>query len=208
MSLRSRISLHPADRDTLNGLATEYHYMHRPVHQRSCPFGWIVGFDGNLTMPDGKPCGFILYANIHYTRLTGEFGFPGLPTKWQVLSLARLWLHDDLPRNSETAVIAQTLRQTGHDHAAMVQRRWLDIHPPRYPDEPYHIRKVISYSDTRYHRGTIYRAANFREYGRTRSQKRHKNSRSPGLDGTELICFIYDLDKPAFEYVPAQPRLI
>jgi len=130
-----------------------------------------------------------------------------LPTKWQVLSLARLWLHDDLPRNSETVVIAQTLRQTGHDHAAMVQRRWLEIHPPRFITEPYHIRKVISYSDTRYHRGTIYHAANFREYGRTTSQKRHKNSRGAGLDGAELICFVYDLDKPAVEFKPPQPRL-
>ena len=207
MSLRKRIDLLEADRDTLNALAVEHHYMHRPVHQRGCPFGWVVSFDGSETRPDGKPCGFILYANIHYTCLTGEFGYPGLPTKWQVLSLARLWLHDDLPRNSETVVLAKTLRQTGHDHAAMVQRRWIEVHPPRYPEEPYHIRKIISYSDCRYHRGTIYQAANFRECGYTTSQKRHKNSRGPGLDGATLIRFIYDLDKPTFEYQPEQPRL-
>ena len=191
MGLRQRIELVEADRDLLNELATAHHYMHRPVHQRSCPFGWRVVFDGETDRLDGLPCGFIVFASIHYTRLRGEFGYPGLPTKWQVLSLARLWLHDDLPRNSETCVIGKAMK--------LVQRRWLDVHPPRYPDEPYHICKIVSYCDTRYFRGTIYRAANFREVGRTVSQKRHHGSRGPGSD-SELICFIYDLPEPRWDY--------
>lgn len=191
MGLRQRIDLVVADRDELNDLATRYHYMHRPVHQRSCPFGWRVQFDGAPDLPDGLPYGFIIFASIHYTLLRGEFGYPGLPTKWQVLSLARLWLHDDLPRNSETCVIGKALK--------LVQARWLEVHPPRYPDEPYHIRKIVSYCDTRYFNGTIYRAANFREVARTVSQKRHHNSRGPGSD-SELICFIYDLSEPRWRY--------
>jgi hypothetical protein len=166
--------------------------MHRPVHQRSCPFGWRVSFDGSLDVGP-HPAGFIIFASIHYTKLRGEFGYPGLPTKWQVLSLARLWLHDDLPRNSETCVIAKALK--------LVQRRWLEVHPPRFLDEPYHVRKIISYADVTYHRGTIYRAANFREYGRTVSQARHgrRNTRGKGA-AAELICFIYDLPKPRWSY--------
>jgi hypothetical protein len=191
-SLKTRISLVQQDRDTLNDLAKKYHYMHRPVHYRAVPFGWQVAFDGEIYHADGTPNGFIIFASIHYTRLRNEFGYPGLPTKWQVLSLARLWLHDDLPRNSETVVIAKALR--------LVQHRWLDVHPPRFLNEPYHIRKVISYSDTRYHLGTIYRAANFREVARVKSQKRHKNSRGPGMDNAELICFIYDLPEPRWQF--------
>jgi len=64
------------------------------------------------------------------------------------------------------------------------------------------VRKVISYADTRYHEGTIYRAANFRESGRTVSQKRHKDSPGPGIGDTELIRFIYDLKEPRWEYQP------
>ncbi len=191
-SLRQRIALQDADRDWLNEMASQHHYLHRPVHRRSCPFGWGVLWDGELYQPDGLPSGFIVFASVHFTRLRGEFGYPGLPTKWQVLCLARLWLHDTLPRNSETCVIAKALK--------MVQRRWLEVHPPRYLDEPYHIVKVISYADTRYHQGTIYRAANFREYGRTVSQVRHKNTRGHGADGAELICFIYDLPEPRWQY--------
>lgn len=124
------------------------------------------------------------------------FGYPGLPTKWQVLSLARLWLHDDLPHNSETVVIAKALK--------LVQHRWLEVHPPRFLDEPYHVRRIISYADTRYHRGTIYRAANFREDGRTVSQKRHHNSRSEGIGDAELIRFVYDLPEPRWTYEATQ----
>lgn len=199
--LPQRIELIPKNRDWLNAQATMYHYMHRPVHPRSTPFGWGIRFDGEEFQPDGVPSGFIIFASIHFVRLTGEFGYPGLPTKWQVLSLSRLWLHDNLPRNSETVVIAKALK--------LVQRRWLEVHPPRFPLEPYHVRKIISYSDCRYHTGTIYRAANFREVGRTVSQARHSNTRGGGMNGAELICFIYDLSEPRWKYEqPMQDRLL
>jgi hypothetical protein len=181
-------------------MATKYHYMHRSVHPRATPFGWAVQFDGQLYRPNEDPCGFIIFASIHFTKLRNEFGYSGLPTKWQVLSLSRLWLHDDLPQNSETVVIAKCFRQKGHEKLALVQRRWLEVHPPVYPDQPYHIRKIISYADTRYHNGTIYKAANFRETGRTVSRKRHRNSRGPGIGEAELIRFIYDLDEPRWKW--------
>ena len=188
VSLRQRISLSVMGRAWLNAMATVHHYMHRPVHRRASPFGWAVNFDGELYQPDGAPSGFIMFASIHYTRLRGEFGYVGLPTKWQVLSLSRLWLHDNLPRNSETVVIAKALKQ--------VQARWLEVHPPVDWNQPYQVRKIISYSDSRDHQGTIYRAANFREVGRTVSAARHKNTRGGGMDGAELTCFVYDLPEP------------
>ncbi len=194
MTLRERIQIEPAKRDWLNAAAAQYHYMHRAVHQRACPFGWQIRFDGEQYQPDGAPSGFIMFASIHYTRLRGEFGYAGLPTKWQVLSLSRLWLHDNLPRNSETVVIAKALRQ--------VQERWLQVHPPVDYSQPHQIRKIISYADTRYHTGTIYRAANFREYGRTVSQARINGTRGDGMAGGELICYIYDLDEPKRYTVP------
>ena len=194
MGLVQRIELVQADKKWLNDMATEYHYMHRPIHARAVPFGWRVRFDEQENQPDGKPSGFIIFCSIHYVRLAGVFGFDGLPTKWQVLSLARLWLHDDLPRNSETCVIAKAMK--------MVQRRWLEVHPPRYLDQPYHIRRIISYADTRFHQGTIYKAANFREDGRTVSQKRHHNSRGEGMGDAELIRFVYDLDEPRWKFDP------
>lgn len=195
-SLRARIQIEPARQQWLNGMATQYHYMHRPIHRRAFPFGWAVRFDGDLYQPDGAPSGLIMFASIHYTKLRGEFGYAGLPTKWQVLSLSRLWLHDNLPHNSETVVIAKAIKQ--------VQARWLEVHPPVDYGQPYQIRKIISYADTRYHAGTIYRAANFREYGRTMTQDRHQGTRGDSQAGGELICYIYDLDDPKRYTTPQQ----
>lgn len=197
-SLRDRIDLHIAPRRWLNQWAEALHYLHRPVHPRASPFGWAVSFDGERTLPPGIPMGFIIFASVHFTKLKDEFGYPGLPTKWQVLCLSRMWLHDDLPCNSETVVIAKALK--------LVQRRWLEIHPPRFPNEPYHVRKVISYADVGAgHTGVIYRAANFRCVGRTVSAPRHKNTRGTG--GFELICYIYDLPEPHWKWVSPQMTL-
>lgn len=99
-SLRQRIQLIQAPTAELNQIATTYHYLHRPVHQRACPFGWRVAFDGQLTQPDGAPSGIIMLSSIHFTKLRGFFGYPGLPTKWQCLHFSRLWLHPNLPKNS------------------------------------------------------------------------------------------------------------
>lgn len=192
--LRDRIELITAGRKWLNDQAEKYHYMHRRIHDRACPFGWRIVFDGKHSMPDGKPCGFIIFASIHYTRLRDVFGYPGLPTKWQVLSLARLWLHDDLPPMSETCVIAQAHK--------LVQRRWLEVHPPRFLDEPYHILKIISYADNEHHKGTIYEAANYKMDGVTTSAKRHKNTRGIGMDGHKLTRYVYTLPEPKWTYAP------
>jgi hypothetical protein len=210
----SSFSLTEQSVDWLNTMTTEHHYMHRAIHRRSCPFGWSVSWNGEVYRTDGRPNGFIVYASIHFTRLRGEFGYEGLPTKWQVLSLARLWLHPDFQTGGvfyspeilpgyydRKDVFRSTLATTILNQSIeLVQSRWLEVHPPRFMDEPYHILKVISYADTRYFAGTIYRAAGFRETGRTVSQKRHKNTRGSGLDGAELIRFIYDLPEPAWSY--------
>jgi hypothetical protein len=194
VNLRQRIDLIPESRRWLNTQAVNHHYMHRPIHDRACPFGWRITFDGLLDMPDGKPCGFIIFASVHFVRLKGVFGYPGLPTRWQVLSLARLWLHDELPPMSETCVIAKAHK--------LVQRRWLEVHPPKFLDQPYHILKIISYADNEFHKGTIYEAANYKLSGKTTSARRHKNTRGPGMDGHELTRYVYDLPEPRWDYSP------
>ena len=208
--------------DWLNEMATRHHYMHRPIHFRACPFGWAVAFDEQIFQLDGRPTGFIVFASIHFTKLRGEFGYPGLPTKWQVLSLSRLWLHPDfqvggryftsalLPGFTDRKGVFRSTLATQIIEIALqlVQWRWLEVHPPRFPNEPYHILKIISYANTHYFRGSIYRAAKFRDTGLIKSQKRHKNSRGVDIGNDELRRFIYDLDEPEWNYNPLQPKLI
>lgn len=205
-------------RDWLNIAAELYHYMHRCVHPKSCPFGWSLNWQGNTLRPDGRPNAFIIYASIHYTRLKNQFGYEGLPTRWQVLSLARLWIHPDfqasgklydsniLPGFTDRKGVFRSTLATEIMRLSLeqVQRRWIEVHPPRFPDQPYHIRKIISYADTEFFSGSIYRAFGFKEIGRTISQKRHKGSRGPGMGEHELICFVYDLPEPSWSYEPIQ----
>lgn len=205
----------------LDEMCIQHHYMHRAIHQRSCHFGWALAWDGNALRPDGRPNGFIVYASIHFTRLRGEFGYENLPTKWQVLSLARLWIHPDLQSGGELfspdilpgfvdrkgsfrSTLASTMIRSSFQ---LVQSRWLEVHPPRFLEQPYHILKIISFCDTRYFTGAVYRATGFRYCGTTISQRRHKNTRGPGMDGASLMRFIYDLPEPAWIYQPAQMQL-
>jgi hypothetical protein len=55
--------------------------------------------------------------------------------------------------NAVTRVLAQALYRVVFDY--------LMLHPPCFLDEPFEITDCLSYCDRRYHRGTIYRAANF-----------------------------------------------
>lgn len=209
MSLRDRIELVERPKRWLNQQAATQHYMRRAVPHRALPFGWGVRFDGEDTLPDGKPAGFIIFSLVHFTKLTGEFGYPGLPTHWQVLHLARLWLHDELPKNSETCVMAKAHH--------LVQRRWLKVHPPVFPEQPYHILKIISWADTRFHIGTVYKAANYRYHGETIGAPRHPSKRvTVGSDiVTEraaepkriLRCFILDLPEPRWSWEPQVEQL-
>lgn len=200
MKLAKRLDLIEASTKWLNEQAVKHHYMHRRIHPRACPFGWRVVFDGQHAMPDGKPCGFIIFASVHFVRLKDVFGYPGLPTRWQVLSLARLWLHDDLPPMSETCVIGKAHK--------LVQRRWLEVHPPRFPDQPYHILKIISYADNEYHKGTIYEAANYKMSGTTISAQRHKNTRGSGMSGHRLTRYVYTLPEPTWKYEPLVQQVL
>src|SRR3990167_4027301 len=182
LPLPQRIRLERAERDWLNKQAIKHHYMHRAVHPRSFPLGYRLIFDGE-SRGNGTPCGFITFASIHFVKQRDLFGYPSLPTKWQVLSLARFWLADTLPKNTATAVLGKLLRVQGEEKICRVGRGWLGVHPPRFPDDPYHIRLIISYADkTHGHEGTIYKAANFERVKETKSQRRHTNTRGPGLD--------------------------
>ncbi len=76
------------------------------------------------------------------------------------MNMARMWLSPVVQRggeryvpNAATQVIAAALARIGYDY--------LMLRPPVYLDEPYELRACLSYCDTRIHRGTLYRAANF-----------------------------------------------
>lgn len=145
---------------------TSSHYLRAPVDPRARPMCYII-------MCEGYPFGLVILGIPHATRCRGWWGYEGLPTQWQVVDLSRIWLSPDIQRGGDacepgivpgyfdrnnlwrptvaTWAIGEVLQRVQADRV----RLW----PPVYPAQPYHIRLAISYSDPKFHRGTIYRLA-------------------------------------------------
>lgn len=159
--------------------AMRHHYLGRPPDPRCRPLAYAV-------MIAGRKVGAVWFGRPESTRC-----YQGLLTygsrddvaagraaydRWEVLNLARLWLHRDVQEGGRlhsprwlpgfvdrrgvwrstlaSAVIRQALARVGYDY--------LIAHPPVWVGQPYAIRAVLSYCDTRLHRGVVYRAAGFR----------------------------------------------
>lgn len=177
----------------------ESHYLHKAVDPRARPMTYIVH-------EDGLRLGVVMLGIPHATRCRGWWGYPGLPTQWQVVDLCRIWLDPSLQGGGSrcrfgvvpgfrdrrgvwhpmvaTWVIGQVLGSVQRDRVAL----W----PPVYPDQPYHIRLAISYHDPQYHRGTIYRQSH--------ALPLYKNDRGavPGPSGKFGWC--WPLPEPAWEW--------
>lgn len=159
----------------------EDHYLHRWPDPRSLPFAYVVQVNGNSHAEDGRINGLLVLKKLQHHKQRNLFGYPGLPTAWQVLDLARVWIHPQWQTpgvNLFSRAVSQVLKR--------VQRDWLDHHPPRFPDRPYHVEIVVSYADNRFHKGTAYKACNFQEWGQS--------------DGKTL--YIYRLPPPRWAWQP------
>lgn len=192
MKLRNRIALVRAPIDWANDLVTREHYLHRAVHWRAHPFAYRVELDGEV-------CGVIVMATPHWTKQKRLFGYPGLPTKWQVLVVSRVWLDPSVQlrqanghaNNVASCALARMLKQ--------VQRDWLEHHPPVFPDDPYHIRLIIAHADTSQgHEGVIYTAANFELWGETKNSRRRHTTRGED-NGARKLIYVYRLKRPRWE---------
>lgn len=132
------------------------HYLHRFPDPRSLPFAYVLEYNRELHARDNRLLGFIVMKKPQNHRHSGLFGYEGLPTAWQVLDLCRVFVHPDLQQpglNIFSQMVSKVIRR--------VQQDWLQHHPPRFPNLPYHIELIISYADLRYHTGTAYRACSF-----------------------------------------------
>jgi hypothetical protein len=112
-----------------------------------------------VAVAGGIKCGAVIYAHPPKETLVRYGG--------NTLELARVWMHDALPRNTETWVIAKTLR---------ILRRMR-------PD----LIAVVSYADpSRGHEGAIYRAGNWKMDGMTEEER--KTPRCDYLDERGVLC--------------------
>lgn len=149
----------------------QYHYLRRYPDPRSLPFAYVLVVDGELHQRDGRLNGLIVMKKPQHHKHRGLFGYEGLPTAWQVLDLARVWVHPDWQIHAANGHALGMFSRMVSLMTRQVQRDWLEHHPPVFPELPYHIELIISYADLRFHTGTAYRAAGFTQVSRPDADK-------------------------------------
>ncbi len=90
------------------------------------------------------------------------------------IELRRFWTEDNTPKNTESYCIARMLKDMG----------------------AYGYERVIAYSSTEHHQGTIYRACNFEMIGKTKGGKKDSWENRPGRkdrDTSQKMKFEYML---------------
>lgn len=168
--------------DWAQRMVVAHHYLRSPVDVRCRPLAYVLRLGA-------EPVGCLVFGRTQSTscyqgELTYGSGYDvrtgrALFDRWRLLNLARVWLSPDVQHGGRLArpelmpgvpghtdrkgvywpyvaswAIGQALRRVGFDYLA--------AHPPCFVEQPYQIGAVLSYCDTRLHRGTIYRAAGFR----------------------------------------------
>lgn len=154
----------PADLEWAQQVVVSSHYLHSRVHRQARPAAYVIRNAAGLR------CGLIIVGLPHATRNRGWWGYPGLPTQWQVVDLSRIWLDARLQQGGEwccAGIAPGFVDRKGNWRPATatwairqvlqrIQTDWVSLNPPVYPDQPYHVRLAISYHDPRFHVGTIY----------------------------------------------------
>jgi hypothetical protein len=196
MHLYGELTLEVADKAALRWaqrMVTEYHYLHAPVDMRGRPLCYLLHHQASwgADAAAGPRCvGIVMASRPEATRCyQGGLTYGGLDDvragrarydRWEVLNISRVWLHphvqwggkyhrpEEIPGYTDrrgvwrstlaSALLRAILGRVGFDY--------LRAHPPVDCDQPYQIRAVLSYCDTRLHKGTIYRASGF-ELART-----------------------------------------
>ncbi|NJL53927.1 hypothetical protein HC928_01390 [bacterium] len=179
------------DSETVYLAIQREHYLHRWPDPRSLPFAYRLYVDGYPPEIGNLPHGVIVFKKPQHQRQRGLFGYIGLPTHWQVLDLARVWINPALQRKQANGHASNLFSQFTSAAIRRVQWGWLDHHPPRYPDLPYHIRVIVSYCDLAHHDGTAYRASNFRWIGYTSDRTKEvyaRHLRVPHKSWSPAMC--------------------
>lgn len=184
-------SVERCDEHIARPVIERFHYLKRWPHPLSLPFAYRLRVNDARMAPDGRPWGIVVMKKPQHGKHSGLFGMDGLPTCWQVLDLARVWVHPSLqktPVSDErggwtcggpsawigTNRKGERVTMSPNAFSRMVgmvlrrvQRDWIDHHPPVFPDLPYHIELIISYCDLGHHDGTGYRASGFVKHGQS-----------------------------------------
>lgn len=137
--LKNRVQLEVIPTKTANAIFTKYHYLHRGRVMAQVAYG--IYFNGIMigAMSFALPMLSCKYQGYH---------------QMEILEFARMWLRENIPHLA-TCAIGKALKRIKGD--------WEN----KFPHLP-KVKAIVSWSDTIYHKGTIYKASNFKYIGRTK----------------------------------------
>ncbi len=175
LPLRKRVAVELVELADVRNMLEQFHYLHRVRTGRQLNYAVLI---------DGVVDGVITYA---YPMMSAPLA--GVPSD-ELLEFARMYLYQNIPHSASCA-IGQTLRRVRGD--------WVMAFPDAKSP-----RLVVSWSDTVYHKGTIYKAANFEwlklSKGDNRKAPRNQAGTKRGLReqhgdfSHDKDCWIYRLD--------------
>lgn len=184
-----------ADNRQANTYFKRNHYLHRPVIRSKLLAYWVYDHDDVEAIDAGVsvPAGCVMWATPHFIKKNGLFGKKQPLDKWEVLVLSRFYL-EPTSRVSASAALAEVIGKAGTNAKSnrkrgwRVQLDWVTHHPPRFPQNPFVPRLLMSWSDSRTgacgpckmcgkehhssHTGTIYRASGWTLWDVTKSSSR------------------------------------
>lgn len=161
-----------------NEMVITYHYLHTPPDVHTMPIAYAITLDGVIA-------GVLIFGRPEATRCYPWYGSVDdvregrcEVTRWQVLNLSRVLvfpayqpggnLHNPIMLPGFTdrrGVFRSTLLSTAINQAMQtIGLDYLLRWPPVFLQEPYQIIYLMSYCNTRLHRGTIYKVTGFERY--------------------------------------------
>ena len=147
LPLRQRVTVELITLAQARHTLEKFHYLHRTRTGRQLNYAVLI---------DGVVDGVITYA---LPMVIGSIA--GTPTT-HVIEFARLFLFQNIP-HSATCAIGKSLRRIRDDWARA------------FPTAPIP-QMIVSWSDTTYHKGTIYKAANFEFLHRSKPTQKGKGA--------------------------------
>ena len=185
--LRERLTLEIANLKEATAVIVEQHYLHRGRTMAQIPY-WI--------MLDGVRVGVLLFA---LPRLSVSYCGYG---PMNLVELARMWIDPSVQgqRVKDSTDREHTLAIATCAIGSAVRQIRQDWHG-KYPHLP-DIKACVSWADDEHHEGTVYRAANFEEVGKSGGALHGNASRPNG--GHDQLNKDYSHVKTA--YIRRYPR--
>jgi hypothetical protein len=136
-------SVELVDSKEMNAWLTKVHYLHRPVI-RSKLLAYAV-------CQDGRRIGGMLWATPPFTKKKKLIGQGQPYDKWETVILARMYLRPDAdikPSWALSQAIGTAGRKNRRHKGWRIQQDWVMAFPPRFPENPFVPRLLLSWSDT------------------------------------------------------------